>query len=329
MSQVSRSRTLQAAQANWTEWENKFRRISADVAVNGICAGAIEDRYRFHTAKCMLFLVAFAILHFVSTGQRPAFQQLSFIKLVLFGMLFEALGLGCSSGPLGGHTGSTSTKCPLFWHNTHVGSCKLPSFAALSKTRDALHIAAYLTYLATLLFLLCTATPRNLAGSGALLVLFAFLAYFWATDRVVFLSSRPEYYGQFLLCLYFAEGWLLGCQALQLMVWFWAGVSKLGLWFAYVNPVMTASSPLATGDIKTLYRHFPKDLRPSAKAFATSSIGVALELGAALLMCCPGAYARYLGLACAALLHGFIIASFPVGAVAEWNHLSQSSRNMM
>ena len=152
MTEVNGPRTLQTARANWVRWENKFRRISADV---------IDGRYSFHTAKCVLFLVAFAALHFASTGQLPSFQQLSFIKLVLFSMLFEALGLGCSSGPLGGHTGSDAMRFPLFWHNTHVGTCKLPSFAYFSKTRDSFHIAAFLAFISTLLFLLCTATPDS------------------------------------------------------------------------------------------------------------------------------------------------------------------------
>ena len=47
-----------------------------------------------------------------------------------------------------------------------------------------------------------------------------------------------------IVCFLLAENWIAGCKAVQLAIWFWAGVSKLTVAFGYVIPVMTVNNPL-------------------------------------------------------------------------------------
>eukprot|EP00494_Astrolonche_serrata_P028887 UN29154 len=59
------------------------------------------------------------------------------------------------------------------------------------------------------------------------------------------MASRGEHFVYMLFCGFWPEYFLYGCQCVQLALWFWAGVAKIGPWFKYVVMQMTPNSPLA------------------------------------------------------------------------------------
>ena len=45
-------------------------------------------------------------------------------------------------------------------------------------------------------------------------------------DKPIFLAARSEHYWVMMMCFAFAGDWIAGCMAVQLALWFFAGVSK-------------------------------------------------------------------------------------------------------
>jgi hypothetical protein len=115
------------------------------------------------------------------------------------------------------------------------------------------------------------------------------LAIILPQDLVVFLASRGEHYGYFLVAALFpADQFLFACQTVQCAVWLWAGVSKLGPWFKYVTSAMTINSLLLKPFpwlLKLLHKG-PSDATPSALARGVTVVGTAMELSLAPL-CVP------------------------------------------
>eukprot|EP01084_Bolivina_argentea_P049983 91908_1 len=324
--------TRTVAESNWKQWENKYKKVSADVALNGI--SSIAGQERFHFVKLVLYFSFYTFFYVICTFELPGFNKLSLIKLIFYSIVAESLGFGCCSGILGGNIGVN--KFPLYWTNIHKNTSKLPTFQSLSKVRGNIDIIIYVIYISLLCYSFISINQDSVDSihhSFNLLFIFVLLAYYWIFDRIIFLSSRSEYYGQYLLCLYFSNGWYSALQLLQIAVWIWAGVSKLGLWFAYVYPSLPAGSPIANmvfkyfyGKnqkmkknifMKKMYKNYPNDLRPSSIAVVNSYFGTMLEIFAGIFMLHPST--RVIGIFCALLLHTFIILNFPMGAVQEWN----------
>ena len=310
------------SKANWREWENKFKKYSSDVSVNGWIN--IKGREIYHTIKLILFFSTYIISYFIITQQFPGFNKLSFCKLIIFCIIGESIGVCCTSGPLGGKLGNN--KITSYWYNINIGTCKIPSLQFLSKTRSIIDIIIYLLFICLLIYSFIIINENTIHHSFPLLFIFILFIWFWITDRTIFLGARAEYYGQYLLCIYFTNGWFSACQLLQIAIWIWAGISKLGLWFYYVYPIMTASSPIIQLSLdnhqklkftKALYKNYPNDLRPGKFSIFNAYFGVILEIGAGVFML--HSMTRVLAIACFILLHSFIIINFPAGAVQEWN----------
>jgi hypothetical protein len=72
----------------------------------------------------------------------------------------------------------------------------------------------------------------------------------------------------------------------QLAIWFWAGVSKLTVAFAYVVPIMTANNPLLKSAAlrQRLFVSYPDDLSPSPLAKAMAHAGTFLEFATPLTL---------------------------------------------
>src|SRR5690606_32806777 len=105
-------------------------------------------------------------------------------------------------------------------------------------------------------------------------------------DRTIALALRSEHYWTTALCFLFAGQWIAGAKAVQLALWFWAGVSKLNRHFAAVVCVMVSNSPWLRSPWlrRRMYRDFPADLRPSRLAGVLGHFGTALELTVPLLL---------------------------------------------
>lgn len=246
-------------------------------------------------------------------------EPLAFQKAILFSMGFEVLGLGCGSGPL---TGRYFPPLGGFLYFLRPGTTKLPLFPALpllgGTRRTLLDVALYLALLVSLGVALTSPTVEQ----TPLLVIAGLVAVLGVTDRTTFLAARGEHYQVTLLCFLFAGNWIAGAKAVQLALWFWAGVSKMNDHFPAVVCVMASNSPLTrfAWFRKKLYRAFPSDLRPSRLAVWMAHGGTVLEIGVPLVLAfSPGGTSLVVGLVLMGMLHTYITSNVPMGVPLEWN----------
>jgi hypothetical protein len=111
-------------------------------------------------------------------------------------------------------------------------------------------------------------------------------------------------------------------MAVQLALWFWAGVSKLNHHFPTVVCVMASNSPTTrfAWFRKLMYRNYPEDLRPSRMAEAMSHLGTVLEIGVPLaFLLTPLGTAPLIAILLMLGLHSFITSNVPMGVPIEWN----------
>lgn len=246
-------------------------------------------------------------------------SPLAFQKAIVWSLVFEGLGLGCGSGPL---TGRYLPPVGGFLYFLRPGTTKLslfPSLPLLGGTRrTVIDVALYAAILGCALrALLAPTIDASLLWPLALLVPLAGIG-----DRTVFLAMRAEHFWTTIVCFVATTNWLGAAKAVQLALWFFAGVSKLNHHFPSVVGVMTSNSPLVRFDSirKAMYQRFPDDLRPSRLAVWAAHAGTVLELGVptVLLFARPG-WSMLVGLALVLVLHGFITSNVPMGVPIEWN----------
>jgi hypothetical protein len=135
-----------------------------------------------------------------------ALHPVAFQKAILWSMLFEALGLGCGSGPL------TGRYVPPFGGALYFlrpGTTRLPLFADApllrGVRRGAIDVLMYLAY-AVLLVRMLTSPAIESAPLWAVVVLLPAMAL---RDKTMFLVSRGEHYYTTLVCFAAAADWIL------------------------------------------------------------------------------------------------------------------------
>jgi hypothetical protein len=246
-------------------------------------------------------------------------HPIAFQKAILWSMLFEGLGLGCGFGPL---TGRYAPPVGGFLYFLRPGTTKLPLAPRLplvgGTRRTPLDVALYLALVALLVRALLAPAP----GAAHLVPVAALVPVLGLCDRTIFLALRAEHYWTTIVVFAATDAWLGGAKAVQLALWFWAGVSKLNHHFPAVVCVMTSNSPLARAAWlrRRMYRAYPDDLRPSRLAAAMAHAGAALELGVPIVLAlATGEPWLSIGLAMALVLHGFITSNVPMGVPIEWN----------
>lgn len=246
-------------------------------------------------------------------------DPVAFQKAILWSMLFEVLGLGCGSGPL---TGRYFPPLGGFLYFLRPGTTKLslverwPLLGGIRRTW--FDVGCYGALLVCLVRALTAPNP-HLAELLPIIVLLPLLGLL---DKTIFLAARGEHYWTTILCFAFASQWIAGAKAVQLALWFWAGVSKLNAHFPTVVAVMTSNGPLtrATWIRRRMYRHFPDDLRPSRLAVWMAHGGTFLELAVPMvLMLSPGGTSLIVGMVLMLMLHGYITSNVPMGVPIEWN----------
>jgi hypothetical protein len=252
-------------------------------------------------------------------------EPIAFQKAVAWSMAFELLGLGCGSGPL---TGRYNPPVGGFLYFLRPGTTKLPLFPGLpilgGLRRTVLDVLLYMTTLAGLGWLLVS--PSFAFEAIALVV--ASLVLLGITDKTLFMAARAEHYWTMLVCMLLAgpatATWIAGAKAVQLALWFWAGVSKLNPHFSAVVCVMTSNSPVTRSEWlrKRMYRSYPDDLRPSRLAAWMGHAGTALEFGVPMILIwAPGGTPLLIGIVLMLMLHGYITSNVPMGVPIEWNFM--------
>lgn len=243
-----------------------------------------------------------------------------FQKIVVWSLLFEVLGLGCGSGPL---TGRYLPPVGGLLYFLRPGTTKLPLFPGVpligGLTRGPLEVLGYAALLGVCARVLVSAAP----ATGDLAVLVGLVAALGVLDKTVFLAARGEHYWTMLVCMVLLpDDWLPAAMAVQLALWFWAGVSKLNHHFPTVVAVMTSNGPLTPfGALRrAMYQDFPNDLRPSRLATVMAHMGTALEIGVPLAFVAAsfGLDVR-VGVVLMLLLHSYITSNVPMGVPLEWN----------
>jgi len=247
------------------------------------------------------------------------FEPIAFQKAVLWSMAFEALGLGCGSGPLTGRYNPPFGGALYF---VRPGTTKMPFIPGLpvlgGPKRTVLDVGLYLAYLGSL-FKALVAPELGLVDLLAPVVILPVLG---VADKTIFLASRAEHYYTALVVFLFADDWLAGSKLVWVAVWWWAATSKLNHHFPSVVAVMQSNSPLTGfGSIrKRLFRSYPDDLRPSTLARTMAHAGTVVEYAFPLvLLLSDGGVATTVALATMVLFHTFITSSIPMGVPIEWN----------
>jgi hypothetical protein len=243
----------------------------------------------------------------------------AFVKAIVFSAMFELLGLGCGSGPL---TGRYLPPVGGALYFLRPGTTKLPWFPALAVLggvrRTWLDVGLYALTIAAMVRALVADVP----GPSELLPLAILLPVLALADRTLFLAARGEHYWTTIVCFVALDAWIAGAKAVQLALWWWAGVSKLNAHFPAVIAVMTSNSPVTRWAWlrRRMYRSYPDDLRPSRLAVAMAHAGGALELGVPLVLAfATGGVPLVVGMAMMLALHGYITSNVPMGVPIEWN----------
>ncbi len=257
-----------------------------------------------------------------STIATWALSSVAFQKAITWSLLFEVLGFGCGSGPLSGRylppvggflyfLRRNTTKLPLFPGAPIIGA----------PTRSLLDVALYLALVVASIRALVAPLP-DASHFAPIIVLLAALG---VLDKTIFLAARAEHYWVTLVCFVASPlHWIAGAKAVQLALWFWAGVSKLNHHFPTVVCVMTSNGPLTRFPAlrRRMYRAYPHDLRPSRLATLMGHAGTALELTVPLaFLLTPLGTSPVVAVLLMLALHAYITSHVPMGVPIEWNFL--------
>jgi Transmembrane protein of unknown function (DUF3556) len=299
-----------------------------DYVLKGI--GLPLPAYLFHGIKLCLFVLGWMYFCSFTPGLGSPWKfgawwsaGIAFQKAFIWACLIEVLGCGCMSGPLGFHLWPPFT---AFLHFLRPGTIKLAPFPNLpffgGMTRTWLDVTLYGLFVLSLLRALVAPT----IAATHLIPIVVLLPLCGLGDKTILLAARVEHHFAMIVCFLLAGNWIAGCKAVQLAIWFWAGVSKLTVAFGYVIPVMTVNNPLLRSRSlrRRMFVAYPKDLTPSRLGKIMAHAGTALEFGAplTLLFVTHSGALLVVGMCLVVLLHGFIISNMPAGAVFEWNVLS-------
>jgi hypothetical protein len=250
-----------------------------------------------------------------------AFEATAFQKAILWSLLYEGLGLGCSTGPM---TGRFIPPIGGALYFLRPGATKLPLFPGLpvfgGTRRSWLDVALYGANCA---FLLRALLAPELSPT-MLLPMLVLLPLLGVTDKTIFLASRGEHYFIALVCLAFASGddlWVSGCKLVWVAIWIFAATSKLNQHFSSVICVMLTNSPVVPDWLRhRLFKSFPDDLRPSRLATAFAHMGTVTELSfPMLLLYGDGGVITVVALCVMLSFHCFISGNMPMGMPVEWN----------
>ena len=249
-------------------------------------------------------------------------EPLAFQKAIVWSLMFEVLGLGCASGPLGGRYVPPIGGPTYFLRRKTMKLSMFPGAPLVGGDRRRVwEVGLYVGLVAGLVHALLAPTMgvREVSPALVLLVLLTL------SDKSVFLAARGEHYAVTMLVFALATSeheWIAGAMVVQAALWFFAGFSKINRHFPAVVGVMISNSPVCFPRWirRRMYRSFPDDLRPSRLARWMGHSGTGLELAVPLVLLTAGSETQLLvGMVLMIALHLFITSNVPMGVPLEWN----------
>ena len=261
-------------------------------------------------------------------------EPIVFEKAVLYTMLFEVVGLGCCFGPLAGRYFPPMGSI-LYW--LRPGTIRLPPWpdrVPLTKGNDRTPFDALLY--GVLLGLLVLGLVSD--GSGPIPALHTAIGVLprWQTvailsvlgvislrDKIIFLAARAEVYAPLALVFLFSGADIVvGAKVVFMVIWIGAATSKLNRHFPFVISTMLANNPfIPSGPLKrSMFKHYPDDLRPSALAGFIAHFSTAVEgLVPLVLFFSRGGWPTAVAAFVMIVFHVNILLAFPMGVPLEWN----------
>lgn len=249
-------------------------------------------------------------------------SEMNMKRFLLYSILHSILGFGATSSLLGQRfkLAVGGTGIHFMWPGT-ICSPTFPSLVSLVSAvparRSVLAVLCFVAYALSLLNELLKPEPSVVLPVVLLTVCTIF-------DYNIFSASRGEHYGYFLICMLFPD-WINGWQCVQLALWAWAGVGKIGPWFQPVIPFITKDSAytwLLPKQLmcKLLVKDYPDDLNPSNLSTILAYMGATLEVAFPLCCSTPIYFLRHLGAFGMISYHAFIGVCMPFASVFEWNY---------
>lgn len=282
--------------------------------------------YTFYVLKIALYVYGWAFFCTFSPGTgsllalsswSPSWVLLQ--KAIIWSMAFEALGLGCGSGPL---TGRYMPPVGGFLSFLRPGTTKLPFFPKLpilgGHRRTWLDVLLYAAHI----FFLFRALLAPEVTFWHILPTILLLPLLGLADKTIFLISRGEHYYTAMFCMLFVGESVAALKLVWVGVWMWAATSKINHHFPSVICVMLSNSPFTNFSWlrKKLYRQYPDDLRPSSLAVWMAHMGTVVEFGFPLvLLFAPTPEVAFVALVVMLCFHIFITSHVPMGVPIEWN----------
>jgi len=268
-------------------------------------------------------------------------EPIVYQKLIIWTMLYEAVGLGASWGPIGLNfkpmLGSIT-----YW--ARPGTIRLAPFrwvpGTSGNTRTVFDVFLYLAFCASLLTALLlpgvpsgslqAVLPDNTSGlvnTLPVIVAVGFLLVLGLRDKITFLAARSDQYLWallFFITLDFVD-MIIALKMLLITVWVGAAIAKIGYHFSNVIPPMFSNTPFYVPKFlkRRLYRKPPHDYRPSglARTLAHGG-GTLIELVAPLVMLfSTNQTLTYLAVGMMIIYCLFIVSTFPLAVPLEWNLL--------
>jgi hypothetical protein len=325
--------------AEWRQQPHleRIKPLAQDWALNGF--GTPVFVYLLYVVKIAIYALGGLLLISATTSGLGGLGNLGewwtepivFQKAVVWTMLWEILGLGAGSLPL------TLRFKPmiggvLYW--LRPGTTRLPPWpdkVPLTKGNvrtpfDCAIYAAVLFWLGYLLLTDGTADITSVSGRldpAAVATLLALLAALGLRDKVPFLASRAEIYGNLMIIFLFPlTNLIVAAQLVFICIWWGAASSKLNKHFPFVVTVMISNTPWNRFKSikKRLYRDHPEDLRPSSEGALAAHLGTVIEFTLPLiLLVSQGGWVAMLAVAGMVIFHVHILSTFPLAVPLEWN----------
>ena len=295
----------------------------------------------FYAVKIVLYILGAALFALATKGI-DGFSNIAqwwsepivFQKAILFTMLFEVLGLGCSFGPLAGRYNPPMGSV-LYW--LRPGTIRLapwPNRVPLTRgtNRTPVDAALYAAFLILLVAALVSDGSRPIPSLGTdigvlaawhTISILAVLAVLSLRDKVIFLATRGEVYVPLAVAfLLTGPDMIVAAKLVFMVIWVGAATSKLNKHFPFVISTMMANSPLLPSRrLKRLFfTRYPDDLRPSRISRFGAHFSTAIEgLVPFVLLLSHGGGVTAVAAFVMVVFHLGILTAFPMGVPLEWN----------